>query len=103
MADYKVDGELGGGEASRNLDENVTFTISSGWFTSQARIYKNANGIIASQKAMSSIVVNAGNKDSTFDVYVSDDGVNWTLYQEDVAFTTRRYFKSAKSTPKRSA
>jgi len=59
FADYKVDGELGGGEFSRDLDENVKFTISSGWFTTQARIYKNANGVIASQLPISSMTPSA--------------------------------------------
>ena len=86
FADYKVDGELGGGEATRQLDENVTFTISSGWFTTEARLYKNANAVIASKVAMSEIVLNAGYKTSTFDVYTSADGETWTMYQEDVAY-----------------
>ena len=88
FADYKVDGELGGGEATRELDENVTFTISSGWFTTEARLYKNANGVIASKKDISEIVLNIGYKTSTFDVYTSADGETWTMYQEDVAYTS---------------
>jgi hypothetical protein len=86
FADYKVEGELGGGEATRELDENVTFTISSGWFTTEARIYKNANAVIAAKQPMSEIVLNAGYKDSTFNVYTSADGENWTMYQEGVAY-----------------
>jgi hypothetical protein len=88
FADYKVDGELGGGEATRQLDDNVTFTISSGWFTTEARIYKNANGVIASTKPITSIVLNIGYKNSTFNVYTSEDGETWTSYKEGVAYTT---------------
>ncbi len=86
FADYKIDGELGGGEGIRQLDDDVKFTISSGWFSTEARIYKNENGVITSAKEISSIVLNAGYKDSTFDVYTSTDGVEWTMYQEDVAY-----------------
>ena len=80
MADYVVDGELGGGEFTRDLDENVKFTISSGWFTTQARIYKNANGVIESTKPMTSITLNAGNKDAAIGVYVSEDGAEYTFH-----------------------
>jgi hypothetical protein len=81
MADYVVSGELGGGAAVRQLGENITFSISSGWITSDtARFYKNAYGTIESKVALSSVVINAGYKDSTFDVYVSEDGENWVLY-----------------------
>ena len=88
MSSYKVEGQLGGAEATRDLDDVVKFTISSGWFTSEARIYKNANGVLASTKPISTLVLNAGYKNSTFDVYTSEDGETWNMYQEDVAFTT---------------
>ena len=88
FADYKIEGELGGGEFVRELDENVTFTISSGWFSTEARIYKNANGVIAAKQPVSEIVLNVGYKTSTFDVYTSTDGATWTMYQEDVAYTS---------------
>jgi len=88
FAEYKISSEQGGAEFTRELDENVTAVISSGWFTTEARIYKNANMVISSDVAMDSIVVNVGYKNSTFNVYVSEDGVTWTEYQMDVAYTT---------------
>ena len=88
MADLKVDGELGGGEAVRQLGDKVTFTISSGWFNKETRIYKNANGVIASTTGISSLTLNAGYKDSTFNVYTSEDGETWNEYQMGVAYTT---------------
>jgi hypothetical protein len=89
MTDYVTE-ELGGSACSRDLDETVKLSITSGWFTTQARIYKNANGVLSSKKAMSSVILNmkankAGN--FTFDVYVSEDGVNWTMAFENVAYT----------------
>ena len=87
MQDYKVDGELGGAACYRDLDETVRFDISAGWFTTQARIYKSANGVISSTTGITSITLNAGNKDSSFDVYVSEDGQAWTEYKMGVEFT----------------
>ena len=85
FSDYKTD-QLGGSECFRDLDKNVKLTISAGWFTTEARIYKGANGIITSTKPMSAITLNVGYKNSTFDVYVSEDGETWTLL-ENYAYT----------------
>ena len=87
MADYVVSGEMGGGEVIRELDANVTFTISSGWISGDtARIYKGSTGVIESKKPVSTLVVNAGYKASTFDVYTSEDGETWTKHS-NVAYT----------------
>ena len=87
MADLDKDA-AGGTTASRNLGDKVVFTISSGWFTTQARIYQNANGVLASTVGMSSVTLNMGYKTNTFDVYTSEDGEEWTLYKEGVAYTS---------------
>jgi len=86
--DYQISGEVGGMEANRVLDGTVTVTISSGWFTTEARIYSGANMVIESARAMDAIVLNAGYKTSTFDVYVSKDGNTWTLHEGDVSYVS---------------
>ena len=87
MADLDKDA-AGGATTSRKLGDKVVFTISSGWFTTQARIYQNANGVLASTVGMSSVTLNMGYKTNTFDVYTSEDGEEWTLYKEGVAYTS---------------
>ncbi len=87
MSDYVISGQLGGGEASRELDDKLSFTISSGWFTTQARIYKNGFGIFSSTEGISSMVLNMGYKASTFDVFTSNDGENWTLAYDNHPMT----------------
>ena len=87
MSDYKIEGQLGGGEAIRDLDDKLNFTITSGWFTTQARIYKNGFGIFASTEGISSMKLNMGYKASTFDVFTSNDGENWTLAYDNHPMT----------------
>ena len=88
---YKVDGELGGGEFSRDLDADVKFYISSGWFTTQARMYKGAYGQITSQKGIASITFNVGGKDSTFSVWTSEDGETWIKSHDNLAYSASVY------------
>ncbi len=80
FADYVVSGELGGGAPVREMGENITFSIATGWINGDTgRIYKGSYATIESDIALSSVVINAGYKDSTFDVYVSENGENWVL------------------------
>ena len=86
FADYQISGELGGGEFERQLDATVYAYISGGWFNTEARIYKGEYMGIYSARPMTSIVLNAGHKTSTFDVYVSGNGEDWLLHKADVSY-----------------
>ena len=60
------------------LDNAVTVITNQAHFTEQLRIYSsetnNSTVIIKSKKDISAIVLNAGNKKDTLNVYVSEDG-----------------------------
>ncbi len=68
------------------LDDIVTVTTTQCHFTSELRIYSSSAhdgyAIISSTKVIASIVVNAGNKADTLNVYGSTDGETWTLIAE---------------------
>ena len=90
FSDYEAGTQYAEGEA-HELDENVTITTTQCHFTSQLRIYSSSAhdgfAVIESKKAISSITLNAGNNADTLNVYVSEDGVTWTL-AEGVAVTS---------------
>ncbi len=65
------------------LDETLTLTTTEAHFTSELRLYSsdahNAFAIFTSAKPITSIVINAGNKADTLNVYTSTNGIDWTL------------------------
>ncbi len=67
------------------LDPFVTVTTTKCHFTSELRIYSNNTNdgyaIISSTAVITKIVINAGNKEDTLNVYGSTDGTTWTLIQ----------------------
>ncbi len=73
------------------LDDIVTVTTTQAHFTTQLRIYSSSShdgfAIIESQRSIEKIVLNAGNKADTLNVYGSTDGTTWTLI-EGVATTS---------------
>ena len=69
------------------LDHRVSITLSSGYLTSQLRVYKGANVIFTSTQPIDSITFNAGYKDGNADIYVTTDGSTWKLLTE-VAYVT---------------
>ena len=65
------------------LDENTTVTTTQAHFTSELRLYSsstyNGYAIIQSVNPITAIVVNAGNKVDTLNVYACNDGNTWVL------------------------
>ncbi len=64
---------------NHTLDDVMTLTVNGGYLTSQLRVYAGSNVVFASTKVISSVVMNAGYKASTLNVYGSEDGETWTL------------------------
>ena len=77
------------------LDTNVTITTYDCHFTDELRIYSSAtnNGyvIIHSLNPITEIGVNAGNKVDTINIYVSNDGVNWSETPIEIEVTSTSY------------
>ena len=77
------------------LDENTTVFTTECHFTSELRIYASStnNGyvIIQSTNPITSIGVNAGYKADTLNIYVSNDGVNWSETPVTIAVTSTSY------------
>ncbi len=65
------------------LDDVITVTTSDAHFTTQLRLYDSSAhdgiAVITSTKVIESVILNAGNKAATLNVYGSTDGSNWTL------------------------
>lgn len=82
FSDYAAGTQYAEGE-THELDDNTTVTTTQCHFTTQLRIYSsdahNGFAVINSVKDVTSITLNAGNKADTLNVYVSEDGVTWTL------------------------
>ena len=93
FADYAAGAQYAEGEI-HVLDDVVTVTTTQCHFTTQLRIYSSStyNGfaIIESTRTISKIVLNAGNKVDTLNVYGSTDGSTWNLIQA-VSVTSTSY------------
>ena len=65
------------------LDDVVTVITNGAHFTTQIRLYDSssydATAVIKSTKYIDKIVLNAGNKAATLNVYGSNDGATWDL------------------------
>ena len=76
------------------LDDNTVVTTTKAHFTDELRLYSSetndAFAIIYSAIPVGSITLNAGNKVDTLNVYVSDDGIDWTL-MKGVSITSTSY------------
>ncbi len=81
-------------DEEHELDDILTVNTTEAHFTTQLRIYSSSShdgyAIFSSKLAISSIVLNAGNKKDTLNVYTSTDGATWTL-AESVAVTSTSY------------
>ena len=68
---------------AHKLDDVITVTTSDAHFTTQIRLYGSTShdgiAVITSTKVIKSIVLNAGYKAATLNVYGSTDGSTWTL------------------------
>ncbi len=84
FSDYTAGTQYDADEVHK-LDDYVTVTTTECHFTSELRIYSSSThdgyAIIESTKNITSIVINAGNKADTVNVYTSTDGKTWTLAQ----------------------
>ncbi len=73
------------------LDDNLTVTTTQAHFTTQLRLYSSSShdgyAIFEASTPISSMVINAGHKADTLNVYTSTDGSTWTL-AEAVSVTT---------------
>ena len=82
FSDYAAGSQYAANE-EHVLDANTTVTTTESHFTSELRIYSssshNGYAVIHSERGVGSITVNAGNNVDTLNVYVSDDGVTYTL------------------------
>ena len=77
------------------LDEYVTVTTTQAHFTSELRLYSSSThdgfAIISATRPITSLVLNAGNKADTLNVYgLESDGETWTLI-EGVEITSTSY------------
>ena len=93
FADYADGVQYAEGEV-HVLDDVVTVTSTQCHFTTQLRIYSSSthNGVafIKSTRTISKIVLNAGYKVDTLNVYGSTDGTTWNLIQA-VSVTSTSY------------
>ncbi len=71
-------GSLNAQGENHTLDDVMTLTVNGGYLTSQLRIYAGTNVVFTSTKVIDSIIVNAGYKATTMNVYASEDGKTWT-------------------------
>ena len=78
------------GSEEHKLDDDVTVIVyNKAWFTTQLRLfdytsanYTDAHAVLKFSKPVSKLVLNAGNKDATLMVWVSNDGVSWTALSD---------------------
>ena len=73
---YAVGTQYAQGEEHK-LDENTTLTVNGGHLNGQVRIYAGSNVVLSSSKAMTTLSIYAGNKDTTLTVTASVDGETW--------------------------
>ncbi len=108
FADYTAGEQYAEGEVHK-LDEYLTITTTECHFTSELRIYSSSthDGFAIGQSTynIASLVLNAGNKADTLNVYGSTDGITWSLikgvattssytdYTVDFGDTAYKYFK----------
>ncbi len=92
FSDYKESAAVT--DYSKALDDVITIGVyggmdsGSGYFNNELRIYQGAYATITSTKEISSIVLNAGHKDGTYDVSTSTDGSAWNVVVDDAAYTS---------------
>ncbi len=95
FADYEAGAQYAENE-SHVLDDIITVTTNDAHFTTQIRLYDSVGSaeyaghdgiaIIKSTKTIKALVLNAGYKAATLNVYGSNDGSTWTLL---AALTTK--------------
>ncbi len=90
FSEYVAGTQYAEGE-EHELDDKLTVTTTQAHFTSELRLYSSSEhdgyAIFESTKPVEAMVLNAGNKADTLNVYTSTDGTTWTL-AEGVATTS---------------
>lgn len=76
-------------DENHTLDDVVTLTINGAHLNTQIRLYAGSNAVFTSTKVIDSIIVKAGYKADTLNVYGSTDGKTWELIKAQA--TTTRY------------
>lgn len=87
FSDYAAGTQYAKGE-NHTLDDIVTLTINGAHLNSQIRLYAGSNAVFTSAKEMESIVVKAGYKVGTLNVYSSVNGTDWNLVASQATTTT---------------
>ena len=62
-----------------DLGNGATLTINGAHLNTQVRLYSGSNAVIEANGTISEIIVKAGYKVATLNVYESNDGITWTL------------------------
>ena len=78
FSDYPAGVQYAIGE-EHQLDDVISLTVNGGHLTTQLRLYAGADAVFSSAKNIDSIVVEAGYKNSTLNVYSSADGIDFEL------------------------
>lgn len=82
FSNYKAGTQYAANEVHK-LDDIVTVTTTEAHFTTELRLYSSSThdgyAIISSTKVIDAIILNAGYKADTLNVYGSTDGKDWTL------------------------
>ena len=87
FSDYTAGTQYAQGE-NHTLDDVVTLTINGAHLNGQIRLYAGSNAVFTSAKEIDSIIVKAGNKAGTLNVYSSADGSTWNLVSAQATTTT---------------
>ena len=87
FSDYVAGTQYAQGE-NHTLDDIVTLTINGAHLNGNIRLYAGSNAVFTSVKEMESIVVKAGYKAGTLNVYSSVNGTDWNLVAARATTTT---------------
>ena len=87
FSDYAAGTQYAQGE-DHTLDDVVTLTINGAHLNGQIRLYAGSNAVFTSAKEIDAIIVKAGYKVGTLNVYASADGSTWESVAEQATTTT---------------
>ena len=87
FSDYTAGTQYAQGE-NHTLDDVITLTINGAHLNGQIRLYAGSNAVFTSAKEIDSIIVKAGYKAGTLNVYSSADGSTWNLVSAQATTTT---------------
>ena len=70
-----------------SLDENTTLIINGAHLNSQVRLYAGSNAVVESTNTITKVILNAGYKVGTLNVYSSTNGEDWDLVRAQATTT----------------